>query len=101
MIGPNNYLKVSRGCSVVEMFLFNDEMTMSAAQAHRAALECLDQAMIAAAEAEREKTNPRAQREVVRMSLFKPCSCFEGVLCNHVGVWKCPKCLQSYEDCRC
>lgn len=100
-VSPNNYLKVTWGTRVVDMFLFNDTLLKSASKAHRDAVECLDRTMKDAAEVDRAKSAPRAPREVVRMSLFRPCPCMEGILQNHVGVWKCPKCLASYEDCTC
>lgn len=100
-VEPNNYIKVSWGLSVVGTFLFNDKMLLSASRAHKAAVECLDRALLDAAGVDRDKTNPRAPKEVVRMSLFRPCSCFEGILNNHVGVWRCPKCLASFDECKC
>jgi len=101
VIDANNYIKVTWNEQILGTFLFNDTLLKSASKAHRSAVECLDQALRKAAEVDRCKLNPRDPRELVRMSLFRPCPCFDGVLQNHVGVWKCPKCGASHEDCAC
>jgi hypothetical protein len=101
MVEANNYLKVSRGCAVIDTFPFNDTVLLSAAMAHKRAVECLDRTMFEVARIEKERAERRARKTVVRMSLYRPCEFFSGVLSHSVGMWRCPTCLAGPDDCRC
>jgi hypothetical protein len=97
----NNYLKVSRGISVVELFPFNDDLRNDTERAREKAMECYQETLREVATARDERAQKRQPTEVVRVTVFRRCETLEPYGIVEIGTWKCPKCSKAYDGCKC